>query len=84
VAIVLQRLITAFAAYFVTDNWLELAVRFVTRERGVREIKDAMSRQVLAGLEAAGIPIASATYEIVGLPPIRLVDAAGEAKTPKP
>ena len=62
-----------------TDNWLELSVRFVTRERGVREIKDALSREVLAGLGAAGISVASATFEVVGLPPVRvdLVDRAG-------
>ena len=66
-----------------TDNWLELAVRFVTRERGVREIKDAMSREILAELEAAGIQIASATYEIVGLPPIRLENDSAEADASK-
>jgi small-conductance mechanosensitive channel len=55
-----------------TDNWLEMAVRFVTRERGVREIKDAISREILAGLESAGIQIASATFEIVGLPTVRV------------
>ena len=37
-----------------TDNWLELTVRFVTRERGVRAVKDAMSREILAGFEGAG------------------------------
>jgi small-conductance mechanosensitive channel len=55
-----------------TDNWLELAVRFIAKQRGVRELKDAMSREILSELDAAGIQIASATYEIVGLPPIRL------------
>jgi hypothetical protein len=33
-----------------TDRWLELALRFVNRERGVRAVKDAMSREILAGL----------------------------------
>jgi hypothetical protein len=32
-----------------------------------------MSREILAGLEEAGIGIASGTYEIVGLPPVRVV-----------
>jgi small-conductance mechanosensitive channel len=59
-----------------TDNWLELAVRFVVPQRGVREIKDAMSREILAALDAAGIEIASATYEIVGLPPVRVETTA--------
>jgi hypothetical protein len=31
-----------------------------------------MSRQILAGLKDARIEIASATYEIVGLPPLEL------------
>jgi hypothetical protein len=57
-----------------TDNWLEMTVRFVVRDHGIREQKDAMSRDVLAGLEAAGIPIASATLEVVGFPPVRLTD----------
>ena len=53
-----------------TDNWVELSTRFLTHEHGSREIKDAMSRDILRDLEAAGIGIASATFEIVGLPPI--------------
>lgn len=56
----------------ITDNWLELSVRFLVPHRGVREIKDAISRDVLTALDAAGIGIASATYDIVGLPPIHL------------
>lgn len=55
-----------------TDNWLELTVRFVTPERGVREIKDAMTREILGGLNAAGVGIASTTFGIVGLPPLRI------------
>ena len=55
-----------------TDNWLELTVRFLTGAYGVRDVKDAMSREVLAGLDAAGIGLASATFEVVGLPPLRV------------
>ncbi len=55
-----------------TDNWLELAVRFLSPDHGTREIKDAMSREIIAALDAAGIGIASATYEITGLPPLRV------------
>lgn len=57
-----------------TDNWLELTVRFLAHDHGTREIKDRMSREILARLDAAGIGIASATYDIVGMPPIRLLD----------
>ncbi|HYE20197.1 MAG TPA: mechanosensitive ion channel domain-containing protein [Tepidisphaeraceae bacterium] len=55
-----------------TDSWLELTVRFIARDHGVRDLKDAMTRDVLAGLDALGIGIASATFEIVGLPPVRV------------
>ncbi len=58
--------------YRLTDNWLELSLRFLVPARGVREIKDRMSRQLLAQLDAAGIELASTTYDVVGLPPIRL------------
>jgi small-conductance mechanosensitive channel len=57
--------------YFrITDNWLELTVRFVVEPRGVREVLDRMTRNILEGLDSAGIQVASATYEIVGLPPV--------------
>jgi hypothetical protein len=61
--------------YRLTDNWLELTVRFVVPQRGVRIIKDAISRDVLRALEQAGIGIVSATCEIVGLPSLH-VDGA--------
>ena len=56
----------------ITDDWLELTVRFLTQERGSREVKDAMSRQILKAFDAAGIRIASRTQNIVGLPTVRL------------
>lgn len=57
----------------ITDNWVELSVRFMARATGgVRELKDKMSREILAALEEAGIGIASGTYEIVGVPPIKV------------
>jgi small-conductance mechanosensitive channel len=58
-----------------TDNWVELTVRFVVNERGVREVKDQMSREILAALEQNDIGIASGTFEIVGLPPLRITRA---------
>ncbi len=42
------------------------------RGSGVRDLKDVMSREILAALDETGIGIASATFEIFGLPPIRL------------
>src|SRR4051812_8866834 len=55
-----------------TDNWLELTLRFLAPDHGIRPIKDAMTREILAGLNEAKIEIASGTYEIVGVPPIRV------------
>ncbi len=60
-----------------TDRSVELTVRFVTPERGVREIKDRMTREVLAGLTDAGIGIATDTLEITGFPPLRLERGEG-------
>jgi small-conductance mechanosensitive channel len=54
--------------YRLTDNWLELTVRFLSPDHGTREIKDQMSRELLDELEARKIDIASATFEITGLP----------------
>ncbi len=67
--------------YFrLTDNWLELTVRFIAKDHGIRSLKDVMSRDILKALEEAGIGVASATFEIVGLPPLRIEDARGTAQ----
>lgn len=58
--------------YRLTDNWLEMTVRFLTPEHGIRPIKDAMARTILREFDAAGIGIASTTFEVVGVPPLRL------------
>lgn len=77
----LERLGTQPRVYYrLTDNWLELTVRFVVRDRGIRDIKDAMARDILRGLETAGIGLASATFEIVGLPPVRVETPVGNGK----
>lgn len=56
----------------ITDNWVELAVRFLCKTHDIRGLKDQISRDILAGLEAHNIGIASGTYEIVGVPPLRI------------
>ena len=63
--------------YRLTDNWLELTVRFIAKDHGIRNLKDAMSRDILKALDDAGIGMASATFEIVGLPPLRIEDVSG-------
>ena len=49
-----------------------MTVRFLVADHGVRERKDAVSRDVLAALDRAGVGVASTTYEIVGMPPLRV------------
>ncbi len=58
--------------YRLTDNWLELTVRFVVRERGIRDIKDKMSREIMDALDEAGIGVASASFNIAGLPEVKV------------
>jgi small-conductance mechanosensitive channel len=65
--------------YHLTDNWLELSVRFIVREHGIRDIKDAIARAVLQQFEEASIEVASATFAIVGLPAVRLARAPAPA-----
>jgi hypothetical protein len=65
-----------------TDNWLELTVRFIAEETGVRGLKDRISRDVLAAFDEAGLGMASTNYEIVGLPPLRVV-RDGSSADPK-
>jgi small-conductance mechanosensitive channel len=55
-----------------TDNWVELSLRFLAPVHGVRTLKDAMTRDILSAFEDAKIQIASATFEIVGLPTVRV------------
>lgn len=51
--------------YRITDNYLELTVRFVYATHGTRNVKDAMSRDILAAFDAAGLCIAAPVREIV-------------------
>ncbi len=67
----------------ITDNWVELALRFVAPSHGARALKDAMSRDILDALDEAGIGIASSTYDIVGLPPIRFANGSQPAPDKK-
>jgi len=62
----------------ITDNWLELNLRFIVPVRGVRYYKDELSRSIMERFDNAGIGIASATYDVVGFPPIRLEGPVAE------
>ncbi|MFL5308690.1 MAG: mechanosensitive ion channel family protein [Polyangia bacterium] len=54
--------------YRLTDNWLEMALRLIVPDHGIRDIKDAISREVLREFDRAGITIASATLEVTTRP----------------
>jgi small-conductance mechanosensitive channel len=51
--------------YRITDNYLELTVRFVYATHGTRNVKDAMSRDILAAFDTAALRIAAPVREIV-------------------
>lgn len=59
-----------------TDNWIELALRFLSRDRGARDLHDAMTRDILAGMQTAGVGVASGTYAVVEFPPVTLEPTA--------
>jgi small-conductance mechanosensitive channel len=50
-----------------TDNWVEMTIRLIVPDHGTREIKDAMSREILSELDNANISIASSTMQIAGI-----------------
>ena len=66
--------------YFrITDNWVEMSVRFVVPDHGIRGIKEKVSRDILDGLDRVKIGIASGTYQIVGMPDLRVhIDRDGQ------
>jgi small-conductance mechanosensitive channel len=64
-----------------TDNWIEMTVRFIVPVAGIRGIKSQMSRDILNAFDKAGIGIASGTYEVVGMPPIKVQIVPAEAKS---
>ncbi len=47
-----------------TDNWMELAARFVVPVRTARTTKDDLTRRISERFDAAGIEFASETMEI--------------------
>ena len=53
----------------ITEDWMELTVRFLGPDHGIRKIKDQMTRQIIAGFEKADILIAATRQEGVALDP---------------
>ena len=53
----------------ITEDWLELTVRFLGGDHGIRGIKDQMTREILAGFEKSRIQIAATRQEGVTVEP---------------
>jgi small-conductance mechanosensitive channel len=68
----------------ITDNWLELSLRFLVPDRRSREDKDRISRDILAAFDEAGIGIASTTIDIVAFPPFRRASPDGAVEQASP
>ena len=64
----------------ITDNWIEMTIRFLVEDHGVRDVKDRMAREIMVGLDKVGVGIASGTYEIVGVPTLRVERIARPVK----
>lgn len=64
--------------YQLTDNWIAITLRFLVPAHGARQIKDRMYRDLLAAFRKEGIGIASGTYAIVQVPPIKLEPSDGK------
>lgn len=60
----------------VNDNYIELSLRYLSREPGVRLLKDALFRDILAGWQGAHISIASTGNEIAVTTPLKVVTTA--------
>ena len=54
--------------YRLTPNWLEMNLRFMSRDHGTRAIKDLIGREVLNEFDRVGIRIASTPYRVVEMP----------------
>jgi small-conductance mechanosensitive channel len=55
-----------------TDNWIELTLRYVVAVRDRRRVTAQLHHELLQHFEEeAGITVASATFEIVGFPPLK-------------
>jgi len=65
-----------------TDNWVEMTIRLIVPDHGTREIKDAMSREILLELEKTNIPIASSTMQIAGIEGGPAIELRSMTKTP--
>ena len=69
----LQKTSVEPTAYVVmTDNWIEMTLRYIVAVQERRKVKGQLHHELLQHFEAeADIMVASATFEIVGFPPLK-------------
>src|SRR5262249_61129821 len=67
--------------YRITDNWLELSLRFIVDDHKSRAVRDQIARDILDEFDKAGIGIASTTVEIVAFPPVRRANGDTQGRT---
>jgi small-conductance mechanosensitive channel len=71
------------ALYIVmTDNWIEISLRYVVEARERRKVKGQLHQELLQHFESEPeITVASATFEIVGFPSLQVDDRRHGAET---
>ena len=57
-----------------TSSWLELALRFVVPTHDIRRVKSAISKDIAKAFAEHDIEVASGTYAIVEVPPLRIAE----------
>lgn len=57
----------------ITDNWIDMRLRYVVDPRQRRKVSNSLYEKILEAFnQEKDIKIASATFEIVGFPPVRI------------
>lgn len=66
-----------------TDNWIEFTLRYVVNTKNRRGVKDRLSVLLLERITASGddVRLASATFELVGLPGVSVVVDGGKSES---
>jgi hypothetical protein len=64
-----------------TDNWMGITLRYITDYKLRRSTADKITRRILAAIEASEgkVKLASATYEIVGVPKLVVETSSSDA-----
>jgi small-conductance mechanosensitive channel len=64
-----------------TDNWVEMTLRYVVEARSRRSVTAQLHRDLLTHFEEApDVSVASATFEIIGLPTVKHAPVDSRAK----